>query len=157
MARVKVDPGDSLRGVAEAGPDAEQPTEEAAEAHPPPASKRPRGPEVEVEREVTKRQLIQSITTVVVVILYMAFTLLRDREAGVVVVDPDDDGQDDWQEGGSLRGRGSCAGAALRTRAMRIWRASGPAPRLWASNGAPGRIRLRRRSPGSARSSRRAA
>jgi hypothetical protein len=53
--------------------------------------------EVEVEREVTKRQLIQSITTVVVVILYMVFTLMREREAGVVVVDPDDSA-DDWVE-----------------------------------------------------------
>lgn len=53
--------------------------------------------EVEVEREVTKRQLIQSVTTVVVVILYMVFTLMREREAGVVIVDPDDSA-DDWVE-----------------------------------------------------------
>jgi hypothetical protein len=53
--------------------------------------------EVEIEREVTKRQLIQSISTVVVVILYMVFTLLRDRDAGVVVVDPSEN--DDWDEG----------------------------------------------------------
>ena len=54
--------------------------------------------EVDIEREVTKRQLIQSISTIVVVVLYMVFTLLRDRDAGVVVVDPEDAG-DDWDEG----------------------------------------------------------
>ena len=91
MARVDVE-------VAEAGEEGDRPTEEASEPSDPPPPRARRTREVEVEREVTKRQLIQSITTVVVVILYMAFTLLRDREAGVVVVDPDDDGQDDWQE-----------------------------------------------------------
>ena len=30
------------------------------------------------------------------VILYMAFTLLRDRDAGVIVIDGDE--ADDWQE-----------------------------------------------------------
>lgn len=55
--------------------------------------------DVEVEREITKRHLIESITSVVVVVLYMVFTLLRDREPGVVVLDPDDDGpDDDWEE-----------------------------------------------------------
>jgi hypothetical protein len=54
--------------------------------------------EVDIEREVTKRQLIQSISSIVVVVLYMVFTLLRDRDAGVVVVDPEDGG-DDWEEG----------------------------------------------------------
>lgn len=53
--------------------------------------------DIQVEREVTKRQLIQSVSTIVVVVLYMVFTLLRDREAGVVVVDPDD-ASDDWDE-----------------------------------------------------------
>lgn len=57
----------------------------------------PGGPDIEMEREVTKRQIIQSVTTVVVVILYMVFTLLRDRDSGVVVVD-NDEGADDWQE-----------------------------------------------------------
>lgn len=52
---------------------------------------------IEVEREVTKRQIIQSISTIVVVILYMVFTLLRDRDTGVIVVDPDE--SDDWDEG----------------------------------------------------------
>jgi hypothetical protein len=55
-------------------------------------------PGIEVEREITKRQVIQSVSTIVVVILYMVFTLLRDRETGVVVVDPDE--ADDWDEGG---------------------------------------------------------
>ena len=54
--------------------------------------------EVEIEREVTKRQLIQSVSTILVVLLYMVFTLLRDRDGGVVVVDPDEGG-DDWDEG----------------------------------------------------------
>lgn len=54
--------------------------------------------EVEIEREVTKRQLIQSVSTILVVLLYMVFTLLRDRDGGVVVVDPDE-GSDDWDEG----------------------------------------------------------
>ena len=53
--------------------------------------------EIEVEREITKRQIIQSVSTIVVVILYMVFTLLRDRETGVVVVDPDE--SDDWDDG----------------------------------------------------------
>jgi len=60
--------------------------------------RRPEPVEVEIEREVTKRQLIQSVSTIVVVILYMVFTLLRDRDGGVVVVDPDE-GSDDWDEG----------------------------------------------------------
>ncbi len=51
---------------------------------------------VEVEREVTKRQLIESVTTVLVVVLYMIFTLVRDRESGVVVIEPDE--RDDWAE-----------------------------------------------------------
>jgi hypothetical protein len=59
--------------------------------------KKPDSIEIEIEREVTKRQLIQSISSIVVVVLYMVFTLLRDRESGVVVVDPDDGG-DDWDE-----------------------------------------------------------
>jgi hypothetical protein len=55
------------------------------------------GVEVEIAREETKRQLITSVTSIVVVVLYMIFTLLRDRESGVVVVDPDEGG-DDWEE-----------------------------------------------------------
>jgi len=60
-----------------------------------------RGPvDIEIEREVTKRHLIEAITSIVVVVLYMAFTLLRDRDAGVVVLDPDDERgpEDDWDE-----------------------------------------------------------
>jgi hypothetical protein len=52
--------------------------------------------DVEIEREVTKRQIIESVTSVLVVILYMIFTLVRDRDTGVVVIDPDD--RDDWAE-----------------------------------------------------------
>lgn len=54
-------------------------------------------PEVEVEREVTKRKLIESVTQIAVVILYMLFTLLRERDAGVVVLD-DESSEDDWSE-----------------------------------------------------------
>ena len=52
--------------------------------------------EVEVEREITKRELIRSLSSIVVVVLYMVFTLLRDRDAGVVVID-DDTAADDWE------------------------------------------------------------
>lgn len=52
--------------------------------------------EFQIEREITYRQLIQSISTIVVVVLYMVFTLLRDRDSGVVVIDPEDN---DWDEG----------------------------------------------------------
>lgn len=77
-------------------------TEEEPEAvyeDPPPRRQRRRaeGVEIEIERERTKRQLIESITTVLVVVLYMVFTLLRDREAGVVVVDGEG-AEDDWAE-----------------------------------------------------------
>ena len=54
--------------------------------------------DVEIEREITKRHLIEAITSVVVVVLYMAFTLFRDRDTGVVVLD-DDRAENDWDEG----------------------------------------------------------
>jgi hypothetical protein len=54
--------------------------------------------EVEVEREITKRQLIQSVSSLVVVVLYMLFTLLRERDSGVVVIDPTGGPEDDWAE-----------------------------------------------------------
>jgi hypothetical protein len=54
--------------------------------------------EVEVEREITKRQLIQSVSSLVVVVLYMLFTLLRERDGGVVVIDPTSGPEDDWAE-----------------------------------------------------------
>ncbi len=54
--------------------------------------------QVEIEREVTKRHLIEAVTSIVVVVLYMVFTLVRDREAGVVVLDPDESAEDDWDE-----------------------------------------------------------
>jgi hypothetical protein len=87
MARVAVE-------VAE--PEADRTDADEATSGPEEAPKRRRA-DVEVEREITKRQIVQSITTVVVVILYMVFTLLRERDAGVVVVDPDDEGADDWE------------------------------------------------------------
>jgi len=71
------------------------------DAPPPGSGKRRSKPaiEIEIEREVTKRQLIQSVSSIVVVVLYMLFTLLRDRDAGVVVIDPDaENGADDWAE-----------------------------------------------------------
>ena len=58
--------------------------------------------DIEIEREVTKQKLIESITSIVVVILYMVFTLMREREAGIVVLDGADDDlgpEDDWAEG----------------------------------------------------------
>ena len=48
----------------------------------------------DVEREVTKRELIRSVSNILIVVLYMVFTLLRDRDAGVVVMDGD---EDDWE------------------------------------------------------------
>lgn len=70
-------------------------------AAPPPPAPPPPPPaaEVEIEREFTKRKLIESVTQIIVMVLYMIFTLLREREAGVVVIDPDNDGPDgDWKE-----------------------------------------------------------
>ena len=57
--------------------------------------------DVEIEREITKRAIIESVTRLLVVLLYMAFTLIREREAGVVALDPEDDDlgpEDDWAE-----------------------------------------------------------
>ncbi len=42
---------------------------------------------VDVEREITKRRIVESVTSVVLVILYMAFAMLRDRDPGVVALD----------------------------------------------------------------------
>jgi hypothetical protein len=47
---------------------------------------------VEVEREITKRRLIEAVTSVLLVVLYMAYTMLRDRDPGVVALD----GSNDW-------------------------------------------------------------
>jgi len=44
-----------------------------------------------IEKEITKRTLIESVTSVVLVVLYMMFSFLRDKEPGVV---PLDGGQD---------------------------------------------------------------
>jgi hypothetical protein len=62
---------------------------------------RSRAADVEVERERTKRALIEAITRLVAIVLYMAFTLIRERDAGVVALDPSDDDAspaDDWAE-----------------------------------------------------------
>lgn len=61
--------------------------------------RRPRSSDVdvEIEREITKRQIVSSVSSVLVVILYMIFTLLRDRDAGVVVID-NEGPEDDWAE-----------------------------------------------------------
>ena len=48
---------------------------------------------VEVEREITKRAVIQAVTSVVMVLLYMAYAFIRDREPGVVSLDG---AADDW-------------------------------------------------------------
>lgn len=57
--------------------------------------------DVEVEREHTKRALIEAITRLIVVVLYMVFTLVRERDAGLVALDPDEGDlgpEDDWAE-----------------------------------------------------------
>lgn len=56
------------------------------------ASKRGPTPVIDVEREVTKRALIEAVTSVVLVVLYMLYSFLRDRDPGVVALD----GSDDW-------------------------------------------------------------
>ncbi len=97
MTRVPVD-------MAEAAGQ-EAPGRDANGAGPEPTSSKGRrtrdalGVEVEIEREITKRHLIEAVSSVVVVILYMVFTLMRDRESGVVVLDEKDKGPaDDWDE-----------------------------------------------------------
>jgi len=52
---------------------------------------------VEIERERTKQRLIDAVSKIVVVILYMVFAIVRDRDAGVVVVD-EKGSKDDWEE-----------------------------------------------------------
>lgn len=47
-----------------------------------------------VEQEVTKRKMIESVTTVLLVVLYMIFSLVRTREPGVIALD---DAKDDWK------------------------------------------------------------
>lgn len=46
---------------------------------------------VEIEREVTRRHLIDAVTRVVLVVLYMAFSMFRERRAAVVPLRPADD------------------------------------------------------------------
>ena len=91
MARIHVETGES---------DSDESTESEEE----PRRRRKRSGathvDVEIEREMTKRQLVESLTSILVVVLYMAFTLLRERESGIIVLD--DDGEygpeDDWVE-----------------------------------------------------------
>lgn len=99
MTRVPVDVDEAVGAEAPSG-DAE-----GGGPEPQPSSSRARRRryddtvEVEIEREITKRTLIEAVTSVVVVVLYMVFTLLRDRESGVVVLDDKDTGPaDDWDE-----------------------------------------------------------
>lgn len=42
---------------------------------------------VEVEKQITKRLLIETIGSIVVVIIYIAFAFLRDRDPGIVSLD----------------------------------------------------------------------
>jgi hypothetical protein len=100
MARVAVDVDDDTTNPKQAAQDVEGPeTDEEA-----PRARRRKRPdvdpiEIEIEREVTKRHMIEAISSIVVVVLYMAFTLLRDRDPGVVVLDERDKGAaDDWEE-----------------------------------------------------------
>lgn len=94
MARVEVEEGDEVPvGAAFAEDTDEEPRPSRGAGR----RRRPEGVEVEIEREVTKRQLIQSVSSILVVILYMLFTLLRERDAGVVVID-DEGPEDDWSE-----------------------------------------------------------
>ena len=92
MARIHVETGE---GESE---EAREPSEEEPRRR----RKRTGGThvDVEIEREVTKRQLIESLTSILVVVLYMAFTLLRERESGIIVLDDEGDygPEDDWVE-----------------------------------------------------------
>lgn len=91
MARIHVETGDDD-------------SEDSAESEEEPRRRRKRSGathvDVEIERELTKRQLVESLTSILVVVLYMAFTLLRERESGIIVLDDDGDygPEDDWVE-----------------------------------------------------------
>ena len=88
MSRVPID--DTPDAKSDAGPEVS-----GAADGPEPGPRRAPAVEIEIERERTKRHLIESITQIVIVILYMAFTLIRERDSGVVVLDGDGD---DWKE-----------------------------------------------------------
>ena len=97
MAGIPVDveeAQDSDRAGPSAGPTPSQGAQEGRRRA------RDAGVEVEIEREITKRHLIEAISSVLVVVLYMAFTLFRERDSGVVVIDGDDrhGPEDDWEE-----------------------------------------------------------
>jgi hypothetical protein len=99
MSRVPVDIDDAAdqQGTQDVDPEPEAP--------PPRTGRRrrresqPFDVDVEIEREVTKRHMIEAITSVLVVVLYMVFTLFRDRDSGVVVLDDESGGPaDDWHD-----------------------------------------------------------
>ncbi len=87
MTRVSVDADDGTPTGDSDGPQAEEA----------PRARRPGSDAVEIERERTKQHLIDAISKIVVVILYMVFALMRDRDSGVVVLDEKGD-KDDWDE-----------------------------------------------------------
>jgi hypothetical protein len=90
MARVSVDSDDAV------GP---EPTDEQREGRTGQRRTVVDAFDIEVERERTKRELIRAITSIVVMIIYMAFTLWRERDPGVVVVGEGEGGpEDDWDE-----------------------------------------------------------
>jgi hypothetical protein len=91
MTRIPLDVDEPFE---EGSPTAREEKERREERH------RARGTsaDLDVEKEVTKRHLIEAITSVVVIILYMAFTLLRERDPGVVVLDEDEGPEEDWKE-----------------------------------------------------------
>src|SRR5262245_9984781 len=80
----------------EGGPEAKAKRERASQERRSGSSQTGPGEGLEIEREYTKRELYKSISAIVVVVLYMIFTLLRDRDSGVVVVEPE---EGDWDEG----------------------------------------------------------
>ena len=95
MAGIPVDVGEGESATADNGGPRVAPSEGKGKRR---AQERAPEVEVEIEREVTKRHLIEAISSVLVIVLYMAFTLFRDRDTGVVVLDEDRGPEDDWEE-----------------------------------------------------------
>lgn len=81
----------------EDGPDQAEYTDEVEVGGTSQGKRSTSGVEVEIEREVTKRHLIETVSSLLVVVLYMVFTLVRDRDAGVVSIG-DGGPEDDWQD-----------------------------------------------------------
>ena len=95
MSRVSVDiAGEAKEAPFVGNPDPPDEEEEAPKAR----RQRKTTSDVAVEQEITKRHIIDAVSRIVVVILYMVFTLVREREAGVVVLDGSDGPEDDWDE-----------------------------------------------------------